>query len=75
MIRIRNPNQGSRRAFLRHRLRDAAGGDGGDDLLPDQGPHAEENAPSPLLQSEGRSGERWAAKLDNYNLGEEEKRA
>ena len=54
--------------LLRHGLRDAAGGDGGDDLLPDESPHAEEYAPSPLLQSEGRGGERCAAKLDNYNL-------
>ena len=54
--------------LLRHGLRDAAGGDGGDDLLPDESPHAEEYAPSPLLQSEGRGGERWAAELDNQNL-------
>ena len=54
--------------LLRHGLRDAAGGDGGDDLLPDESPHAEEYAPSPLLQSEGRGGERCAAKLNNYDL-------
>ena len=58
--------------FLRHGLWNAARGDGGDDLLPDQGSRAEENAPGPLLQGKGRGGKRGASELDYENLQEED---
>ncbi len=53
---------------LRHGLRQAAGGNGGDDLLPDQGSHSQEDAPDPLLHVQRSRGERVATELNYDNL-------
>ena len=54
--------------FLRHRLGNAACGNGCDDLLPDEGADAEEDAPDPLLHVQRGSGERHTTELNYDNL-------
>ena len=53
---------------LRKWLWNTAGWYGGDDLLPDKGAQSKEDAPDPLLQGQGGSGEGDPAELYDDDL-------
>lgn len=54
--------------YSRQSLRNLPSGHGGDELTPDEGPGAEEQAPEPLVYRQTRRTERHATELDNYYL-------
>ncbi len=56
------------KGILRHGILEVARGNGGDDLLPDQGSHSQEDAPDPLLHVQRSRLEHIATELNDENL-------